>query len=508
MIIMNEHSNTCFETLYIKLRELFSKNKLPFTAALIFGLCAHGYALTNKLLNHDEIASVFGKGATVTSGRWGLALARFIFPDWSMPWICGLVTLLLMSASACVIIRILDIKSPVFQILTSALILTFPSLTGTMCFMFTAAPYALAFLMAMCAVWFYLRGGKADLAAALLLLILALGIYQAYISVVACLFVLLMISDCLDGSKGVKEIVLFGLKALAFMGLSIALYFGIAKLALLIYGSGFNAYVAENVNAQVSPLRRLRIAYDSFGYYFIYRNFYLIPTEASRYMHIVLLFFIVCGAAFAAVKKRRPVHALLLAILLLILPLAINCMYLIMSASAIHTLVIYSFVSLYLLALIVCRNLNCNLSNIYKDLIALMLCITAAVNICFANMCYLKMDIEYKNAASFYTSLIAQIKQTEGFDENCRIALIGEQHNTLNTMPEMDTADMMGPAFDLINVYSRKDFIRIYMDFDVPFADADEVEALVNDYRVQAMPYYPYYGSVAKIDNYIVVNFG
>ena len=34
----------------------------------------------NKLLNHDEIESLFGKGATITSGRWGLEPVKLLFP--------------------------------------------------------------------------------------------------------------------------------------------------------------------------------------------------------------------------------------------------------------------------------------------------------------------------------------------------------------------------------------------------------------------------------------------
>ena len=41
-------------------------------------------------------------------------------------------------------------------------------------------------------------------------LVLALGIYQAYISVAACLFLLLMLRDALDGEKTVPEIIRFG----------------------------------------------------------------------------------------------------------------------------------------------------------------------------------------------------------------------------------------------------------------------------------------------------------
>ena len=73
---------------------------------------------------------------------------------------------------------------------------------------------------------------------------------------------------------------------------------------------------------------------------------------------------------------------------------------------------------------------------------------------------------------------------------------------------ELDTELMLGPAHDLVNIYSRENFLRYYLGFDIPFADDAELEKLENDSRVAAMSEYPYYGSVQKIDDYIVVKLG
>ena len=110
------------------LAALWRENRLPFLSAVLAGLGAHGYAFGNKLLNHDEIESLFGKGATVTSGRWGLELVKILFPDWSMPWIYGLVSLVLIAFAACLMLKTLDIHTRPMRILIPALVATFPSL--------------------------------------------------------------------------------------------------------------------------------------------------------------------------------------------------------------------------------------------------------------------------------------------------------------------------------------------------------------------------------------------
>ena len=502
---MDENKTALTDRLWLGIGRAYKNNKTPFLAALFTGLLSHGFAFTNKLLNHDEIESLFGKGATVTSGRWGLEVVKVLFPDWSMPWLYGLISVVLLAVSVCLIVRILGIKSKPLQALLGALMISFPSVTGTFCFMFTSSAYALAFLFAVGSVYVYRFARKLRLPLSVVLLVAALGIYQAYISVAACLFLLLMIEDALDKDSSPVQIVLFGLRALALMAVSIAIYYGITQLVFLATGAQFNSYVTDNVNGSISLLRRVRIAYDSFLYVFEFRNFALITTEASRYVHIILGALILLGLGSIAWRNRRPLNAALLLVLIALLPLARECMYLIMSQESIHTLVIYSFTAVYMLAFIVIERLP---GRAYKDAAALLLAAAALANVYYANMVYLKLDLQYKNASAFYTSLCAQIKDTEGFDENSKLAVIGYQDNLLYIPEELDTELLMGPAHDLVNIYSRENFFRYYLGFDVPFADDAELERLENDSRVLAMSEYPYYGSVQKIDDYIVVKLG
>ncbi len=332
-----------------KLNALRRDWRTPFCSALIAGLLAHGYAFANKLLNHDEIESLFGKGATVTSGRWGLELVKVLFPDWSMPWVYGIVSLLLISLACCLILSVLNIRSTVMRAVLPAIITSFPALTGVFCFMFTSSAYAWSFGLAVLAVFLFCKGGLRRTLLGAVLLVLALGIYQAYISLAASLLLLVMIRDTLDGEKPVFEIVRFGVKALAMLLGAVALYYLITLLVLRVTGTAFNSYVTENVNGAVSLPRRVRMAYDAFTYIFSFRNFSLITSEASRYLHIALLGLTLAALAGLALRGRRVLNAALLAVLLLLLPLSICCMFLIMSQESIHTLVMYSFVCVYLL---------------------------------------------------------------------------------------------------------------------------------------------------------------
>ena len=489
-------------------QRLWRENRTPFLSGLIAGLAAHGYAFSNKLLNHDEIESLFGKGATVTSGRWGLELVKLLFPDWSMPWIYGLLSLLLLSAAACLMLRVLEIRGTALRVVLPALVLTFPSLTGNFCFMFTSAAYAWSFFLAALCVFLFCRGGVKNALLSAALLVLALGIYQAYISVAATLFVLLMLRDTLDGERSVPEIIRFGVKALAMMLGAIVVYYGVTLLVFRVTGAEFNAYVTENVNGAVRFPRRVRMAYDNFLYIFSFRNFCLITSEASRYLHIALGLGTLAALGFLALRTKSVLRMALTGVLLLLLPLSICCMFLIMSRESIHTLVMYSFVCVYLLMGLTAQRLRGIGELSAGTLLSLPLSLVVLGNVYFANMCYLKLTLQYENARAFYTTLAARVEQAEGFDENCAIAIIGRQENLLHEFPELDTDLFMGVNRELVNIYSRENFIRFYLGLDLPFADEAETETLENDPRVLAMAEYPYDGSVQKIDDMIVVRLG
>ena len=66
----------------------------------------------------------------------------------------------------------------------------------------------------------------------------------------------------------------------------------------------------------------------------------------------------------------------------------------------------------------------------------------------------------------------------------------------------------MGVNHDLINIYSRENFLRRYLGSDIPLASEAEAEKLAATEEFAEMAEYPYYGSVKMIDGFVVVKLG
>ena len=510
---MQEKMSSPLQRMYFAAQRALRENLIPLLSALLFGLAAHMFVFSNKLMNADEVESLFGKGATITSGRWGLEAVKFIFPDLSMPWLYGIVSLLLLAVSACLIIRLFEIKSPLMQILLSAMITAFPSQTGVFCFMFTSTAYALSFILSVLCVWLFVKGGIVRKAGAIICLVLSLSIYQAYVAITAALFVLYLIKRCLDNEGSVWQNLAFAFRALGMMLLSLAVYYGISLLVFSLSGAQFNDYVKDNVN-EAGILGRIRMAYDFLFYTLSYREFALVSGEMSRYLHIICLALcalLLMAKALVMVKEKKLLSAAFMLVCGCILPLAVYCMFLMMEKNSIHTLVLHGFIAFYVLAALLSDRLlagSALLSRLGRDVLYLSFALVLMSNVFFANEAYLKLHLQYENAYSFYSILLDRVQSCEGYHEGTKLAIIGHQDNKLTRYPQIDLGYLMGPGQDLINIYSRENFLRRYMGTDIPLADEETVAALEKNEEFIAMAEYPYYGSVKKIDDCIVVKLG
>ena len=481
---------------------------VPALAALIAGLAAYLFVFTNKLLNLDEIAGLFGKGESISSGRWALALTSYIFPDLSMPWINGLLSLIMLTAASCLVVRIFEIKSPVIKAILAALMVAFPSQIVTFSYMFTCAPYALAVLMSVVSMYLVLcTNGKWRYALAALLLAFSLGIYQAYLAVPASFCVVYLIKRTLDGEWSVRRIIRCGLNCVAYLLSALIVYYVINKLTMSLTHTEYNSYADASFQTDLSSiLFGVRVAFTAFLGYFYKGYYYLVATPFSKYMHYLCLLLIGAELIRYAVTGRDKARTALLAGLLVLVPLSVNCLYIISAQR--HTLMLYSFVAVYILAAVTAESLMAKSHGALRDALCVALGAIVLCNVFYANRLYLKMKLEYENAYSFYSTLTSRVKETPGYDENTMVLISGDAHELLHSSDEIDTSNLVGIMEGLINVYSRSDFLTYYAGFAPPTFDWAKWDASGAAAEVETMPIYPYDGSVKKIGDFIVVKLG
>lgn len=496
---------------------LFRAWRIPFLVSLIWGFLGYTFAFTNKLVNHDEMSQLFAKGATVTSGRWGLGLLDMIFPNVSMPWIYGVLTIVMIGIAICLILDLFNLRSRVIQVLLAGCIMVFPSLIGLFGYMFTSSSYGLSFLLVVLAVWLLCRPCKWAVLPALFCLVASLSIYQAYISIAASLLVLVLIRMLLTEEEPLA-VLKKGIGYVFFLIAGLGIYYLGTQVVLRVTGISFNDYASDNISFHPAYLLEgVRLAYVNFLRFFYWAHHRLMPTQLSRLLHVALFAAMAVLLLLWVRKQKKPLLARLLLLLVLIgiLPLAINCMYLITTESSIHTLVLYSFTAVYILAALLaelwlreaaCGTLAEILRRLMLDGMALAMAMIVFINVYTANTAYLTLHLRYENAYSFYTSLTAQIQQCPEFREGTRIAVIGDWKSPDFYTDHMEFTDyLIGVKGFLPSDYSAPYFMEYYIGFPAEFVSAEEAQALrlTEDFRNMAV--YPYYGSIGLIDDVIVV---
>ena len=509
-------SSLLSERILNKIFACVSRNRVPLSAAMLFGLLAHGFAFTNKFINHDEIRNLFGKGATVDSGRWALGALDSILPNYSMPWIYGILTVFLIAVSACLIIRLFEIRNPFLQILLAGTLEVSPVWASTFSFMFTSSAYGIAFLLAVLSVCFLRRKHPFFWAVALGCGIFSVAIYQAYIAIIASLLVLLLIRDLLEG-EDLLPMFRRGLFYVGFLILTLGFYYLAAQAILILKDVEFNQYAAERDSFDIAGLpRNIGLAYSHFFNAFTTGEHALIPTAFSRLLH--RLSFAACAillVVLCAARKMKPSRILFVAAMVLVFPLAVNCMYLFTLEAAIHTLVLCGFQAIYV-ALIMFADLCISvvserkLLDVFRglaiDFVILALSVVVFCHTYFANEAYLELHLQYENTYAFYTSLLSDIRMQPEFDEDTQLAVIGQWRYPDYFFKKFEfTYDLFGHLNATPGEYSMDRFLEYYIGFQIPFAPEWMAEQIQASEEFMQMPVYPYYGSIQMFEDVLVV---
>ena len=510
--------------LYDSVTAFLRTYRIPFFASIIWGMIAHIFAFTNKLVNHDELGFLFTKGITIGSGRWGLVIVSPLLPSISAPWLHGLIAIITISIAICLIVRLFSLKNPVIQIILSGLIITFPSLTGTFCYMFTSGYYGVAFLLAVVCVPLLLLIPKTQKAVckifcfltALVCSVLSAAIYQSYIAITASLLLLLLIQKLISTEANVKQLVTEGVLSVIYLALALGSYWICCKLIWSVTNISMNAYSQEAVTFQLSTIAEsICNAYRYFWSYTFNTQSGLMSSTFTRCLHVLCLLVIGAVILYWIIRRRKIADIILLLFLILMLPLSINCMYIFIVPYHIHTLVLYGFIAFYILLAILIesdvfdRMQNALLSKICGlayDAVIIALSVVLVSNIYTANSVYLNLHLHYENFSAFCTSVVAQLQAMPEFREDTPIAFVGTYSEPdfyleyLQGIQNIVGAEGISP-----NSWSRANMFAYYIGQELQFVHDGKAEVLAGHPVVSEMPAYPNNGYIRYVDGTIVV---
>lgn len=143
--------DTIFENMWSKIRK--KEYIYLFVVTFLVGIVTHMYLFVNKLPNADAMTNFYFDQNMVTSGRWFLTVVCGISSYYDLNWIIGILSVFYLAVAAVFISEFFEVKSITCRICIGALLVTFPAVTATFAYLYTADGYMLAFLLAVLAAY-------------------------------------------------------------------------------------------------------------------------------------------------------------------------------------------------------------------------------------------------------------------------------------------------------------------------------------------------------------------
>lgn len=512
--------------------------KMCFLSAFICGLFAHIYALTNHLYNYDELwhtPTGFGTGLEV--GRWALSITvwiqKVLFDDcFTIPFINGMLTIILYAVAACFVVSALDIKDEFYAIIVGGLMTTFPAFTCRMFFMFTTHYYAIGIAMAAAGAWIIAKKKLNILKVmiAIALTVYGMAIYQANFTTAVCILVGNLLAWLITENVELKTAIKKCINYVLYLGACMALFLAGSKIALSITGKQMETY--ENLD----QMGRLSMEQLIEGIIRCYKTFFKLPIIDVYSMNpnrIVKIAFLICVLIFLYtfvkvwMMKKEVYLKVLVSLVFAVLPIAVNLIIIMaISSGTMYSIMVYEIVFVFIIS-IACleaiRTCNSDITAIPNKMVidkvetllnsvtAVMLVITVITYIWFANGNYLAMEYTNQHDNAFYQTLMTQIKSVDGYHADMPITMIGK--------PVVDSTytrqDMIGGTFNIsgksstnINTYSSWNIMTRVLGYDPVNRNSDEEEEYFRGLdEVVNMPCYPSSGSIKIIDDTIVIKF-
>ena len=383
--------------------------KLCILATFIIGLAAHMYCYTNMLTGADD-AFLFSDTRTFADGasgtRWLLAIYFALIKTIRMPWLLGVMTLLLYGIAAWLVCETLSITSSVGIILVSGLMVTSPTMISSNFYLTSAHMYAGALLFACLAAYAY-KKWRHSWIAAFVFMLLSEGSYAAYISMTLCLFFLCSLKELLfDQEANDKHNLVRHFGMLFLFGGSMVATTVICNLITANNTAGR----VQNAQAQAATdyIDNIITSVQQVFAFFL-------PGTSNSYFHgerVMYSLFLLCAALSAVlvvwllVKQqlwKRPLGLFLLVADIVCLPLAMNVIGIV--SKWVHTLMTFAYLTPWLFFVMAVEQLyrREDLRKDWEKLLrwgySLLACVVAGLTVLFgirlANICYTKAYARY-----------------------------------------------------------------------------------------------------------------
>ena len=489
-----------------------------FLSTFIIGLLIHFYKISNTLLNHDSIYNYYSNQNAIASGRWFLSIACSFSTWYDLPWVTGLFTIFFIALTNLIVIDVLKIKKFKIACLSGAILVSFPAITETLMFGFTADGFALAMLLSAISVWFALKnnGNKIlNCVVSVICLTLSIGTYQAYLSFALVLIICYAIKNInVNSEEYIDSKVKFVIKQAVLVAISMALYYITWKVLMLIQNVNPTDYqgidqVGFSLGTIVSA--PLRIA-KSMVMFVLGGN--ILENSISIYAILNILFillFLILLVTYVIKNKvyKQIGNLVFLVCCVICLPIAVYC-WSFTSQTVVYANRMIESISLIIVLFIVLSD-ELKLQLYIKTIISVFILAMVINNSLIDNTCYFYMQQENDTTQSMATEMVSDIHNL-GKGNDSRIFVVGSRLKDVSIENKYDTTQIkclssMIEKDLLFDETHTIEYLNNSLNCNFDTVSKDEQNKILASSEYKNMKLYPSKGSIKIIDDVVVIKY-
>ena len=509
------------ELLKEKIQKYISKfDLIVFFATFGLALLVHMYMFTHKFINFDDIRGLYSQSTyLIASGRFLMPTLTRLVGSFSSSWIHGILGCIFLAMGSVFVIRIFKIKHYIPALLCSLCLVSFPTIASIYSYMFCAYQYLFALSITIVGAYLIRTEKILPILIGAILIALAMGCYQANYGMATTLLVLVLVFDICEGRFMEKPQSFVGvvLKYLAGLALGMIFYFVMVKISLLVTGTELTTYQGISSMGKITVpqlFERIKQAYKAF-FDFPKQQRLSIPFSYARFSKVAWIswgldLLVIITAVIGKKIYKNWANFLYLFLLLAIIPLAICIIYVMAGDSNVYDLMTYPLVMSVVMPAILADRVKIKKYPkiaVSFTLILLLCQFYFAYDFILAtNRAYYLMDMTYENTYAYFVKMTTRIESFEGWNKDCKVALIGTATSDAG-VPAYEVTNMGGitTGNNALNIYTRLEYLELFINSKYQYVDKSMCNKIQSSEQYQSMPRYPAEGSIAMIDDILVV---
>ncbi|RLQ86682.1 glucosyltransferase domain-containing protein [Planomicrobium sp. Y74] len=490
--------------------------KTAFLAAAIFGLLTHLYIFTNYMPHHDGILSIYTPQQGFEMGRFFLTPFSGIGSYFDLPWLNGMLSVFYLTLTTVALTDLFRLQKTLSIILTAGLLTTFPVITATLSYTFTADGYMAASFVTLLALLLASKY-KYGFVPGAFLLYMGVSVYQANFPFLLTVATVFLINEILSFGISLRKVLSyiarFGLLALIGMGL----YYLTFKIYTDVFSGELLEYqgVDEVGNSSAGLLEIVPLIRSGMVEYFFRGIPADMPANLFEVLNVLLFILIVLAIAAAVVENRIYESGWKLAVVMVLLfslPFSAYSLFFISPDIWYHFLMILAVIGFYLLPVVIYDKLKISsiLSKVTSWSTVLLFAVIIFNFAIIANISYLNMELKFEKSQALALRILDRMEQTEGFDKDTPIAVYGSVpiESEISTLVRQKIPPLTGPLQKILLQDARH--FQSMMDnfFGVPYEfilDEEDLHEIVQSADYEEMEAWPAESSVQMSDGVLII---